>query len=337
MAAASCLAQEQEAAPNYGETGPKPVPILSGYAAFVPTWDAGDPTLVSIISPVVLVPVSSNVVFESRAAFEGDFQRRNGNAGDFTGAIDKSIDYMQLDFLAGRYLTITAGRFLTPFNIFNERLYPNWIRDTQTDPLIFPIGTGSDDGFMVRGAIAANHQLILNYTAYFSTLVSANRWESERHAGLRIGMFLPRRRVELGVSVQHQLQDAHAGRYGAYFEWQPMRVPFELRSEGVYSHEEGSGMWAEAAYRLSDFHLSTLRRMQLVARTQFFNIGTLPFSNPGLPLLNTRRTEGGINYYLSDGWKALASYGKTFRVDEQANIWTVGMAYRFVLPLGRGQ
>jgi hypothetical protein len=96
-------------------------------------------------------------------------------------------------------------------------------------------------------------------------------------------------------------------------------------------------MWAEGAYRLSNFHLSTLRRIQLVARTQFFNVGALPFSNPGLPLLNTRRTEGGVNYYLSDGWKALASYGKTFTADEKANIWTVGMTYRFVLPLGRAE
>src|ERR1035441_8819279 len=112
----------------------KPVTVLSGSVAFVPTWDGGNPTLVSIISPVLLVPIRSNLVFESRAAFEGDFQRRNGNSGDFTGAITKSLDYMELDYAANRYITVTAGRFLTPFNIFNERLYPNWIRNTQTDP-----------------------------------------------------------------------------------------------------------------------------------------------------------------------------------------------------------
>jgi len=122
----------------------------------VPTWDSGAPTLVSVISPVLLVPVGSNWVFESRAAFEGDFQRRNGTSGDFTGAIDKSLEYMQLDYIGNKYATVTVGRFLTPFNIFNERLYPNWIRDTQTDPLILPIGTGSDNGFMLRGGIDLN-------------------------------------------------------------------------------------------------------------------------------------------------------------------------------------
>src|SRR5882757_5772725 len=111
----------------------KPGPVLSGGLAFIPTWDSGQPTLVSIVAPVLIVPLGNNVVFESRASFEGDFQRRNGNAGDFTGAIDKTLDYMQVDYIGNRYVTFSAGRFLTPFNLFNERFYPNWIRDTQTD------------------------------------------------------------------------------------------------------------------------------------------------------------------------------------------------------------
>src|SRR5439155_25721309 len=148
-----CLAQQDAAVPPLvGEA--TPVPVLAGGVAFVPTWDAGNPTLVSIISPVLLVPLGNKLLFESRAEFEGDFQRRNGNSGDFTGAVHKSLEYMEIDYIGNRYVTITAGRFLTPFNIFNERLYPNWIRNIQTDPLIFPFGTGSDNGLMLRGGVA---------------------------------------------------------------------------------------------------------------------------------------------------------------------------------------
>ena len=39
------------------------------------------------------------------------------------------------------FVTVTVGRFLTPFGIFNERLYPVWIRFLQPDPLILPIRT----------------------------------------------------------------------------------------------------------------------------------------------------------------------------------------------------
>src|SRR5689334_21038225 len=88
-------AQQYEVPPRSALEEVKPTPILSGGLAFVPTWEAGDPTLVSIISPVVLVPLGKNFMVESRAEFEGDFVRRNGNSGDFTGAIEKSLEYAQ--------------------------------------------------------------------------------------------------------------------------------------------------------------------------------------------------------------------------------------------------
>jgi hypothetical protein len=111
-----CVAQQGPVvSPLSGDA--RPVPILSGGAAFVPTWDGGQPTLVSVVSPVLLVPVGSSLVFESRTGFEADFQRRYGTSGDFTGAIDKSLEYMQLDYIGNKYVTVTMGRFLTPFNI----------------------------------------------------------------------------------------------------------------------------------------------------------------------------------------------------------------------------
>lgn len=333
----SCMAQQEVVSSRPIESETKPVPVLSGGVAFVPTWEAGNPTLVSIVSPVLLAPLGNNLLFESRAAFEGDFQRRNGNSGDFTGAIQKSVDYMEMDYLANRYATITAGRFLTPFNIFNERLYPNWIRNTQTDPLIFPIGTGSDNGVMVRGGIAAEANLTLNYAVYFSALSTADHFESERHAGVRASIFLPRERVEIGMSAQHQLQEERLNRYGFHLQWQPPRIPFELRAEGAYSREDGNGFWIEGAYRFLNLQSSVLRRAQLVGRTQRFDTGSTPGLNADLPVNSTKRTELGVNYYLNDGWKALASYGRTFTPVGDSNIWTVGMTYRFVLPLGPGQ
>ena len=232
---------------------------------------------------------------------------------------------------------MTAGRFLTPLNIFNERLYPNWIRNTQTDPLILPIGTGSDNGAMIRGGIPIDPRVTLNYAVYFSALSTVDHFESERHAGVRAGVFLPRERVEIGMSVQHQLQDDRLNRYGFHLQWQPRAVPFDLRAEGAYSREEGSGLWIEGAYRFSKASSSVLRRMQLVGRTQMFDTGTMPALNASVPGTDMKRTEFGVNYYLNDGWKALASYGRTFTPVGDSNIWTVGMTYRFVLPLGPGQ
>src|SRR5579864_9489873 len=93
-----CAAQQTTADPSLDDS--KPEPVLSGGVAFVPTWDGGKPILDLIASPVLLVPLGNNFFFESRGEFEGEFQRRNGNIGDFTGAIDKSLDYAELDYTA---------------------------------------------------------------------------------------------------------------------------------------------------------------------------------------------------------------------------------------------
>jgi hypothetical protein len=78
----------------------------------------------------------------------------------YKGYLQKEVDYLQLDYIVDSHVTVSVGRFLTPFGIFNERLYPVWIRDLQSDPLILPISTGpsgAGTGAMVRGGAKHGH------------------------------------------------------------------------------------------------------------------------------------------------------------------------------------
>jgi hypothetical protein len=319
-------------APEAG--GTPTVPVVSGGAAFVPFVQGGQTTLVSIISPVVLVPLGDNWLIESRGAFEGDFTRRDGT-GPFGGKIHKQLEYLQLDYIANRYLTVTAGRFLTPFGIFNERLYPAWIRNLQADPLILPLEQSSSDGAMLRGGFSAAPNVNLNYAAYFSTLSTNATLASDRQVGGRLGAFLPKQRVEIGFSVQHLLQDSHANRFGVHFEWQPRSLPLDIRSEFADS-ESGRGYWIEPALRLSAVsHAAVFAHTQVVGRFQQF------FTKPGatngsVPGADTKEPEVGLNYYFMDGLRATGSYGRQLSSAGNANIWTAGVTYRFAFPLGRG-
>jgi hypothetical protein len=314
--------------------GAPTVPVVSGGVAFVPFVQAGQTTLVSIISPVVLVPLGDNWLVESRAAFEGDFVRRDGT-GPFGGEVQKSLEYLQADYIANPLLTVTAGRFLTPFGMYNERLYPVWIRDLQADPLILPLEQSSSNGGMLRGGFPAAPDLNLTYAAYFSTLSTNQTLYSERNAGARIVAFLPDQRLEIGFSVQHLLQQNRANRYGAHFEWQPRSLPLDIRSEYANT-ESGQGYWIEPALRLSALsHAKVLSHTQLVGRFQQF------FTKPGatnddVPGANTKEPEAGLNYYFMDGLRATASYGRLFSSAGNANAWTAGVTYRFAFPLGRG-
>jgi len=317
----------------------RPVPILSGNAGFLTSVTAGQTLLDTQLNPVLLVPVGDRWLIESRGEFEGEFQR--APSGSFAGPVNKHLDYLQADYIANSYVTITAGRFLTPFGIFNERLYPEWIRTLQPDPLILPIGTASSDGAMLRGGFAVNSHANVNYAAYVSaTSIGVNGVESERQVGGRAGMFFPGPRLEVGASWQKALQDDRKNAFGFHLAWQTRALPLSVHSEFARANQ-GSGYWIEGAYRLSQINAwnRVMRRTEVVGRMQqFFNgaIGPDEAASLGLPTANTREADFGVNYFLKDGLKAVGSYGRQLSSAGNLNQWAVGIVYRFLIPLGRG-
>jgi hypothetical protein len=337
-------AQTQAAMETSRETSPeipveKPVPILSGSFGYFNFVSGGQNLIDAQINPLLLIPLGDRWLIESRAEFEGQFQRASEGA-PYTGPVTKHLDYLEADYIANPFLTVTVGRFLTPFGIFNERLYPVWIRALQPDPLILPIATADSDGVMLRGGFPVNARANLNYALYVSVAnISVDGVECTRQAGARIGLFLPGPRLEIGGSFQHVLQNERTNSFGFHMGWQPVKAPLNLRAEYARSFQ-GSGYWIEGAYRLSQARLwrKTMRRTELVARLQQFNVGEIGADEDEeleLPDANTREADFGVNYFLHDGLKAVASYGRQFSAQGNFNQWTTGIAYRFLIPLGR--
>ncbi len=163
--------------------------------------------------------------------------------------------------------------------------------------------------------------------------------DSDRTAGGRAGLFFPGPRIEVGASWQKLLQEERTNAFGFHFAWQPTPLPLNLRSEYARS-DLGSGYWIEAAYRLSQIPgwNKFMRRAEVVGRVQQLFAGHVDEDDAeeyGLPDVNTQEADFGLNYYLHDGLKATASYGRQFSSDGNFNLWNVGIAYRFALPLGR--
>jgi hypothetical protein len=317
----------------------KPVPILTGSVGTFSFVTGGQNLIDTQVNPVLLLPLGDRWLVEGRVEFEGQFQRPPGG-GPYGGPVSKNLDYLQADYIANPHLTVTLGRFLTPFGIFNERLYPIWIRSLQQDPLILPMFAESSDGMMLRGGFPANAKANFNYVAYVSAISTGhNNLESDRSVGGRVAIFLPGPRVEVGASFLKLLQDTRTNAFGFHFAWLSSRLPLNVHSEYARSNQ-GSGYWIDAAYRLNQLHFwqKAMRRTELAARMeQFFN-GSISSDDAqalGLPGANTREGEFGLNYYLQDGLKVTGSYGRQFSSAGNLNVWTVGIAYRFLFPLGR--
>lgn len=330
-----------EAPPSSTSAGAQAIeaaPIFSAGLGFLTDFQGGEPHLHPLFSPVILIPLGSKWLIESRDTFEADLTQEPGSTS-FHGSVEKEVDYVQLDYIANPYVTVTVGRYLTPFGIFNERLYPIWIRNLQSDPLILPLATGpsgAGTGAMVRGAFPLNGRLTLNYAAYYSTAITVSPMESSRFAGGRAGIYLPGPRLEVGGSFQHLLQDDHSNSFGFHFVWQPPQLPLDIRSEYART-SQGSGYWAEAAYRFAqppvweDF----LRHIQLVGRMQEYFVGKQ--LEEALFPVNTKIIEFGLNYYFRDDLRFVTSYGRQFAAQGNENVWTMAFTYRFVLPLVGGE
>ncbi len=321
-----------------------PVPVFSVGTGFIATFEGGTPHLGPLVAPVMLVPIGQKWLIESRGTLESDLIPDPAGPG-WKGSLETNVDYLQLDYIVNRYVTVTVGRYLTPFGIYNERLYPIWIRNLQTDPLILPISTGpsgAGTGVMLRGGFSATPKIEVNYAAYFSANSTVEYMTSDRSAGGRVGIFLPGPRIEAGGSFQHLLQDTRKNAFGFHFEWQPPPLPLDIRAEYARSHD-GSGYWIESAYRLSQVPVwrNTLRHVQFVARMQQFFVnesgdGEGDGEDEG-PSTNTNTFEFGLNYYFRDDLRFVSSYGRQFAPEGgNENVWTVGLTYRLALPLWPG-
>lgn len=333
------------------------IPVLTGYGGFVSTFEPGKQALNPILTPILLVPAGERFLIEAEFETESEIEREDGLWGP--RKLEKEIEYLQVDYLAHPNLTVVVGRFLTPLGVFNERLHPIWIKNLQTNPIISAMSHSSSTGAMLRGAVPLGSTVNLNYSSYFSGLSTVDTLESERGAGGRWSLFFPQSRFESGFSFTRRLGDERFNIYGVDGTWNLQAVPLDLRTEYFRSAELGSGYWVEGAYRLNRISTwnSFFRKSQLVARMeQFFappaeahedeaeenahgeeepefegleSAMEEPDGHSFLPEKDTRRFMLGWNYYFRDGFKFSLAFGRSLAAEDNRNIWSLGVAYRF--------
>jgi hypothetical protein len=316
------------------------VPVITGGMGYVQTVSGGVPTLSPQINPVLLLPLGSHVLVESRTDFTGVFNKEFGTHGPYTGKVFKSVDYAQVDWLANTHVMATAGKYLLPFGLYNERLSPLWIRNLQDFPLTAAIGTpgsGAGDGVMLRGVATEHPSYSIQYSAYFSALSNVNQLQATRTSGGDVSVFFPDRRLEIGTSYQRFLQDRNINSEAVYASWQPKAVPVTVRAEFDQSYY-GRGYWIEPVYMLTQvpWGQKFFKNLQVAGRMeQFYVVHSGGSAN--LPGVDTQKFSFGMNYYIRDNLRLISSYGRQFSSQKDLNVWNFGSTYRFMWPLWPGR
>jgi hypothetical protein len=295
-----------------------------------------------VVAPLIAFPIGSHLLIESRTDLRGLYQQTD-ETGPFHGSFTATLEYLQADYIVNLHWTVTAGRFLTPFGTYNERLTALWIRNLQDAPLIFALGTrtsGSSDGFMLHGNVYANSTVEVDNATFFSVDKTSGQFQAGRAVGDRVSVFFPGARLEVGTSFERLLQStaadtSHRNTEGVHLWWMPWRSPFQLRSE--YAHgPHAEGYWAETAYRLSQFggQNSLVGRLEPVFRMQqTFRLS--PGTGDDLPSANTKQADFGFDYHLPHEVRLNTSYSRTFST-ANGNIWDISLTYRFLTPVWKG-
>ena len=181
-------------------------PLISGGAGFFTSTNGGNTIYTPIIEPLIDVPIGNHFLIESRALL-GESIFPNGNGYDHSHFV--SLTYLQGDYFISSHVTAVAGSFLIPFNTFNDRLSPIWISNFQDGPIIAGLGvmTGTGVGGMLSGSAIANNKYSISYNAWYSTRSGNMQFASDRASGGRVSLYLPEKRLEVGLSYDRQLQE----------------------------------------------------------------------------------------------------------------------------------
>jgi hypothetical protein len=307
---------------------------------FFTSTNAGKTTYIPIVEPLLAAPLGQHVLVESRAALLESFSPHSANQPGYSHSHFAGLTYLQGDYIASRHFTVVGGEYLIPFNTYNERLSPIWIGNFQDGPLIAPLGlfsVGSGLGGMLRGNAIARRNYSIDYSYFYSARSGNEQFSAKRGNGGRSSLYLPEKRLELGLSYDRVLQGTHENFYGAHAWWEPADTSFRLRSEFARGHH-AQGYWVEADYRMQAFGGadSAIGRLEPVFRIQqTFRRDTIV--SDGLPPVNTQRADFGLDYNLPHNTRILTSYARQFSSTGDHNVWETGIVYRFLFPAWKGK
>lgn len=146
--------------------------LMTGYGfAGLADHQGESSTFFAGLNPIFLWKLGDRIFFEGELELELE--------GSETAV---ALEYANVWYVLNDYVTVRAGKFLTPLSTFKEKLHPAWINKLPDQPL-FVIGSTrliptSSLGIEIRGAVPAGPTKF-NYALYLSNGPRLNTTGSE--------------------------------------------------------------------------------------------------------------------------------------------------------------
>lgn len=294
--------------------------VITGYGvgAYTAVKD-GPSNFTAEIAPILLWQLNERILFQAETEFE------------MAEELETNVEYAQVSYLATDFLSLGAGKFLTPFNIFSQRLHPAWINKLADAPLVFGhdgLVPGSGVGAYIRGGIPIGPTRA-SYAFYGMNaptvmtmgedagMIEPTDLSNDRAYGGRIGLFALRSGIEVGVSYQRsdaaKLKGVDAslsrqivplrGNVDARFEgviFDGMNGPFQpdptMMEDQFFVKNRRDGGYGQLAYRPSLVGSRVFRNVELAGRYEWVN---RPDWQGGEVGNDTKRYTAGVNYWLT--------------------------------------
>ena len=124
--------------------------LVTGYATAGYVNRRSESTFTAGINPIFVFRITDRIFVESEVGLELATE-------DGVSSTDTNLEYADINFIINDYMTVRAGKFLTPFGQFPGRLHPTWINKLPDHPLPYEEETGlvpfTSLGVEVRGAV----------------------------------------------------------------------------------------------------------------------------------------------------------------------------------------
>ncbi len=309
-----------------------------GFGSFTDAENA-DSNFTAGFNPIFLYQMNDRILFEGELELELE-----------DGVTATALEYADVSYIVNDYITLGAGKFLSPFGIFRERLHPKWINKLPDQPLGYKSGASrlapsTQIGAQVRGGVPLPiGESKMGYTFYLSngptvqtgannagqlSFTNTNDNNNNKAFGGRVGI-LPIPELEVGYSWQMSRVGASGSAYDkidallqevdlSYVrDSELIRGAIDLRSEWIWSDVDPVNYGTGGAFK----NRRSARYLQAAYRPSKLDLpiakdleGVFRFDQIEHPshaptLTDQKRYTWGLNYRLNPSTVVKAAYQK---------------------------